>query len=120
MLTLMSGPLTRIQPPLLIDGPAGLTAKDLPWFSLMILRQKKGLININIWKRKLDWIVQQGGMALLTTHPDYINFDNDGCGPEEYPLELYKEFLEYVKTEYEGKYWNALPKEMARFWKKFS
>ncbi len=86
-------------------------------FTLFVIMQEK---NINIWKKKLDWIVQQGGMALLTTHPDYINFDNAGCGPEEYPLEFYKEFLKYVKTEYKGEYWNALPKEMARFWKNFS
>ena len=103
-------------------GPDKTPYVELPYtlsqdFTLFVIMQEK---NINIWKRKLDWIVQQGGMALLTTHPDYINFDNAGCGPEEYPFEFYKEFLEYVKTEYKGEYWNALPKKMARFWKKFS
>jgi hypothetical protein len=27
---------------------------------------------ISIWKKKLDWIVEKGGMALLITHPDYM------------------------------------------------
>ena len=26
----------------------------------------------SIWKEKLDWIVDKGGMALLDTHPDYM------------------------------------------------
>jgi hypothetical protein len=25
--------------------------------------------DIDIWKKKLDWIVEKGGMALLITHP---------------------------------------------------
>jgi hypothetical protein len=36
---------------------------------------------------------------------------------EEYPMEFYEELLGYVKSKYEGQYWNALPKEMASFWK---
>ena len=40
-------------------------------FTLFILMRKK---NIEIWKNKLDWIVKNGGMALLNTHPDYMNF----------------------------------------------
>ena len=38
-------------------------------------------------------------------------------GLEEYPVESYKEFLEYVREKYEGRYWHVLPREMARFWK---
>src|SRR5436853_2459612 len=30
--------------------------------------------SIDIWKRKLDWVAEHGGMALVTVHPDYINF----------------------------------------------
>ena len=26
-----------------------------------------------LWKQKLDWIAQNGGMALLNTHPDYFD-----------------------------------------------
>ena len=31
----------------------------------------------------------------------------------EYPVALYREFLDYVKTRYAGEYWHALPKEVA-------
>ena len=33
-----------------------------------------------------------------------------------YPVKYYEEFLEYIKSKYEGKYWNALPKDVSRFW----
>lgn len=72
--------------------------------------------SIDIWKKKLDWIAEYGGMALLITHPDYMGFD--GTAMEEYPAECYKEFLQYIKSNYESQYWHVLPKEMARFWAK--
>jgi hypothetical protein len=84
-------------------------------FTLFVLMQEG---NIDIWIRKLDWIVKQGGMALLNTHPDYMNFDGRLLDIEEYPVRLYAEFLRYVKDKYEGQYWHALPREMARFWTK--
>jgi hypothetical protein len=68
------------------------------------------------WKR-MDWIAGKGGMTLMIAHPDYMNYKNGRCGPEQYPADLYKEFLHYVKSKYDGQYWNPLPKEMARFWK---
>ncbi|MCC6544633.1 MAG: hypothetical protein IT392_09050 [Nitrospirae bacterium] len=83
-------------------------------FTLFVIMKEK---NIDIWKRKLDWIAEHGGMALLITHPDYMNGNNGGSTLEEYPMEFYKEFLGYVKGKYEGRYWNPLPKEMARFWR---
>jgi len=70
------------------------------------------------WKTKLDWISEKGGMALVNVHPDYINFSNSKVTVEEYPVEIYREFLEYVKSRYEGQYWNALPKDMAAFVRK--
>jgi len=83
-------------------------------FTLFVLMKER---NIHIWKKKLDWIAEKGGMALLITHPDYMNCNKGRCKIEEYPMEFYKEFLDYVKTKYEGQYWHPLPKEMARFWK---
>ena len=83
-------------------------------FTLFILMKER---NIDIWKKKLDWIVEKGGMALLITHPDYMGFDGEKQSIEEYPAEHYEEFLKHVKSKYEGQYWNALPKEMASFWK---
>jgi len=80
----------------------------------VILKEK----NIRIWKEKLDWIVEKGGMALLNSHPDYMNFRGGKCGLEEYDASMYMEFLQYVKSKYTGQYWQALPREMARFWKR--
>ncbi len=82
-------------------------------FTLFILLREK---NIDIWKRKLDWIAEQGGMALLNVHPDYLNFHRRKAGLEEFPAEFYTEFLTYVKTQYRGEYWHALPRTIARFW----
>jgi peptidoglycan/xylan/chitin deacetylase (PgdA/CDA1 family) len=83
-------------------------------FTLFVIMKER---NINIWKKKLEWIVEKGGMALLITHPDYMNCKKGRCKTEEYPIEFYEELLDYIKREYEGQYWNPLPKEMACFWK---
>ena len=84
-------------------------------FTLFVLMREK---NIDIWKQKLDWIAEHGGMALVNTHPDYMNFHGGKLGIEEYPADYYREFLKYVKDKYEGQYWHVLPRDMARFWKK--
>ena len=83
-------------------------------FTLFVIMRNK---NIDIWKKKLDWIAEKGGMALLITHPDYMNCEKGRCKIEEYPMELYEEFLSYIKGKFEGQYWHALPREMAHFWK---
>jgi uncharacterized protein len=81
-------------------------------FLLFILMEQK---NTDIWKQKLDWIAEKGGMALFISHPDYMNF-NSNTHYEKYPLQYYEEFLTYIKTKYEGQYWQTLPKNIARFW----
>jgi len=55
--------------------------------------------NINIGKQKLDWIVSNGGMALLNTHPDYMNFDGTELSPTTYPAGYYVEFLKHLKSK---------------------
>jgi glycosyltransferase involved in cell wall biosynthesis len=67
-----------------------------------------------IWIRKLDWIAQHGGMALLDTHPDYMSFDGSPAATQ-YPVSLYRDFLTYVKTKYSGHYWGVLPRQVARY-----
>lgn len=102
--------------------PAGVSGNgfvELPYtlpqdFTLYILMQEK---NIDIWKKKLDWIAEHGGMALITTHPDYINFSESACSYEEYPVKYYKDLLGYAKKKYEGQYWHALPSEIANYFK---
>jgi uncharacterized protein len=73
--------------------------------------------NVDIWKRKLDWVAENGGMAVLNTHSDYMSFDGTPPGREEYSVRLYMEFLDYVRTRYAGQYWHSLPGDLARFWR---
>lgn len=83
-------------------------------FTLFILMKEK---TIDIWKRKIDWIVENGGMVLVNTHPDYMSFDGETPNIEEYPAEYYIQLLEYIKRHYEGMYWHVLPKDMAGYWR---
>ncbi len=83
-------------------------------FTLFVLMKEK---TISKWKQKLDWIAETGGMALLNTHPDYMSFLNAKPGPEEYPAQYYRDFLDYVKSCYKGEFWHVLPREMSRFWR---
>ena len=82
-------------------------------FTLFILMKEK---NIDIWIKKLDWLADKGGMALINTHPDYMSFTRKSNGIEDYPVKYYEEFLDYAKTRHEGQYWHALPEEINRFW----
>ena len=74
---------------------------------------------VDIWKNKLDWIVQNGGMALLNVHPDYVDFCDgirDGTG---FPAQRYREFLEYAASRNHGECWHVLPKELASYCEAF-
>jgi len=102
---------------ILSEGRKGYV--ELPYtlpqdFTLFILMKEQ---NFDIWKDKLDWIAEKGGMALFNSHPDYMNFNKQKNGNEEYAIELYTEFLEYIKNRYKDQYWHVLPKDIARFWK---
>jgi glycosyltransferase involved in cell wall biosynthesis len=70
-----------------------------------------------IWRRKLDWIVQHGGMALVNVHPDYLGFEGGKKGASEYPAAMYAEFLTHIRKNYGGQYWNAPPREVARWYR---
>jgi peptidoglycan/xylan/chitin deacetylase (PgdA/CDA1 family) len=83
-------------------------------FTLFVLMREG---TIDIWKKKLDWIAERGGMALLITHPDYMSFGDGSPGYEQYPPKLYEAFLHYIKETYGGQYWHVLPREISRYWK---
>ena len=68
-----------------------------------------------IWFRKLDWIAQHGGMALVITHPDYMTMDGARRKGGEYPVEYYRQLLRYAEEKYSGQYWAALPREVAAY-----
>ena len=82
-------------------------------FTLFIVLRES---NIAVWKRKLDWIAEHGGMVLLNTHPDYMCFEGRSVS-HEYPVSYYEEFLSYVSQNYKDAFWHALPREVSRFYK---
>ena len=81
-------------------------------FTLFLVFQER---TIDIWKRKLDWIAEHGGMVLLDVHPDYVDFDGEGMPGISYPVRFYRELLEYVQRNYAGQYWHALPRQVAEY-----
>lgn len=99
------------------QGVNGNGFVELPYtlpqdFTLFVIMREK---NLDVWKQKLDWIAEHGGMALVLTHPDYMRFSG-APAYGEYSADYYEEFLKYVRERYEGQYWQALPREVARFW----
>jgi peptidoglycan/xylan/chitin deacetylase (PgdA/CDA1 family) len=86
----------------------------LPQDSTMFL--VLGEKNIDIWTRKLDWLANRGGMALVNVHPDYMTFDRRKRAGE-YPADLYAEFLAHATARYSQDAWFALPRDVAGFYR---
>ena len=100
--------------PFWVSRPDGSGYVELPYTlpqdsTMFLLLQER---SIDIWKKKLDWIVERGGMVLLNVHPDYVAF-GDKAGLREFPAAHYRELLEYIRDKYAGQYWQALPREVA-------
>ena len=74
---------------------------------------------IDIWQKKLSWLVEKRAMALLDTHPDYMAMDGVTPTKHEFAVERYREFLDHVRTAYAGRYWHALPRELASWCRTF-
>ena len=64
-----------------------------------------------------SWIglPQHQGMVLLNVHPDYIDFADANGSSQRYPAAHYRELLEYVRDRYAGRFWHALPREVAAY-----
>src|SRR5256884_4453493 len=60
-----------------------------------------------VWLKKVDFIEQQRGMALVNTHPDYLT--------DRTTRRVYTDFLEAIRER--SGYWNALPVNVARWWR---
>ncbi len=105
--------------PFWVSRPSGGGYVELPYTlpqdSTLFFVLKEN--TLDIWKKKLDWIAQRGGMALLNVHPDYVNFGDAPCRPWEYPVGLYREFLQYAAQKYGGGYWQALPHQVAAWYR---
>jgi glycosyltransferase involved in cell wall biosynthesis len=76
----------------------------------LVLRERSP----EIWFKKLDWVAERGGMALVNVHPDYLRFPGEPASPRTFPVSLYIELLEYARNRHAGVYWQPLPKEIAR------
>jgi peptidoglycan/xylan/chitin deacetylase (PgdA/CDA1 family) len=83
-------------------------------FTLFVLMREQ---DVGLWVKKLDWLAGAGGMVLVVTHPDYMNFNNGRLQADEYPADRYEAFLNYLQHRYAGQYWHVLPREMAAFWR---
>lgn len=83
-------------------------------FTLFVLMREQ---TNAIWLRKLDWIAEKGGMALVKTHPDYMFFGEGKSEMTRYPVGFYTNFLDYVRARYGEEVWLATPSEVARYWR---
>lgn len=102
--------------PFWVERSAGSGYVELP-FTLpqdstlfLVLGEKTNAI----WKRKLEWVAQHGGLALVNVHPDYTAFGKR-AGRAEFPAALYQEFLAHVSAEFGVDAWYALPRDIAQF-----
>jgi glycosyltransferase involved in cell wall biosynthesis len=103
--------------PFWVPGPDGGGFVELPYtlaqdFTLFVVLRET---NVDIWKKKLDWVAERGGMALLNTHPDYTCFEGKPKR-DEFPVALYEEFLTYAREKYGKVFWAVNPRELSRFY----
>jgi hypothetical protein len=105
--------------PFFVPHPSGSGYVELPYTlpqdsTLFLLLREQ---TVKIWKDKLDFVARHGGMAMVIVHPDYIQFPDEKPKSSTYPLQLFVDLLDYVKERYEGKYWNARPIDVVRYYK---
>jgi hypothetical protein len=105
--------------PFWVHGRAGRSGfAELPYTlvqdsTLFLILQEK---TIAVWREKLDWIANSGGMALVNVHPDYIDFGETGTpASNQFPASRYLELLDLLKTKYQDEYWAALPRDVASY-----
>ncbi len=61
----------------------------------------------NLWIKKFDFLRRYRAMAMLVTHPDYLDTPNR--------LGVYQQFLQYLSEQTDC--WHALPQEVADWWR---
>ncbi len=105
--------------PFIVNGnDDGHSYVELPYtmpqdFTLFVMLE---LSSIDLWKRKLDWIAESGGLAFVVVHPDYLQFGGADDPRFGYPIERYRELVEYVHSAYGRSCWHATPREIAQYW----
>jgi hypothetical protein len=76
----------------------------------LVLREKHN----DVWKRKLAWIAEHGGMAFVIVHPDYMALEGQSSS-SEYPVDLYRDFLSFTREQYGDVAWFARPCDVERY-----
>jgi glycosyltransferase involved in cell wall biosynthesis len=71
----------------------------------------------DIWLRKLDWVAERGGMALINVHPDYVCMDGEQLSRRTFPVANYRQLLDRVRQRYGESCWRPLPGELATWYK---
>lgn len=110
--------------PFFVPPPSGLTERpgfvELPYTLpqdstlFLLLREPTN----DIWRNKVDWIASKGGMVLINVHPDYLRFQ--GSGPGRMSIEdHYADLLSYIAQKYGKVIWQALPREISAFTRKW-
>lgn len=73
--------------------------------------------DIEIWRTKIDWIAERGGMVLVNVHPDYLHFEKGVPERATFLAAHYEALLGYFRQRYEGDFWAPLPKDLAKWFK---
>jgi hypothetical protein len=66
--------------------------------------------DISLWKQKATWLIENHGLVLVLTHPDYMI--------KEEILQYYDELLAFLSNQ--PSTWHALPRDVARWWRERS
>jgi hypothetical protein len=72
--------------------------------TLFVVRKER---DGTIWHEKLSYLVKLRGMALVITHPDYLN--------SQRRIEIYRRLL--CEARGMAGMWNALPRDVAAWWR---
>ena len=72
-----------------------------------------GQTDIEIWKRKLDWVAKHGGLALVIIHPDYVEFEGKSAPAYSDPEKRLRDLFDYLNTRYQGTFWNPKAADLA-------
>jgi hypothetical protein len=60
------------------------------------------------WWEKASYLRDQGGMAVVLTHPDYLL--------EPSRLRVYERFVEWLAADADA--WHALPRDVSAWWRR--
>jgi len=83
-------------------------AQDYTLF--LVLREK----NTDVWKRKLDWIAEHGGMAFVIVHPAYLALQGKPSATE-YHGGLFRDLPKYTREKYRDSAWFARPCDVEQY-----